>query len=89
MSKDRSKFSIRWLKGVSGAENKGEVKRRVLNCVDIWDKLNRIIQEDEEQSIRKMRAESSFDSPAWSEKQAYELGFQAGLDRIKKVIPQP
>ena len=85
----RSKLSIRWLKGITGADNKEEVKRRVLNCVDIWEKLHRIIREDEEQSIRNMRKEDSFDSPAWSEKQAYELGVQAGLEKIKKVLPQP
>lgn len=36
---------------------------------------------------RKQESDESFDSPSWSEKQAYSLGLIKGLDKVLKFIP--
>lgn len=81
-----SKVSTRWLKHLKDAEAKEDFKRRVLNCNDIWEVLDTIVEEEMDASLKKMRGDTSFDAPAWSEKQAFELGFQKGLELIKGLI---
>ena len=36
---------------------------------------------------RKQESDESFESPAWSERQAYSLGMIKGLDKILNFIP--
>lgn len=38
-------------------------------------------------SRRKQESEDSFDSPSWSEKQAYQLGLIKGFDKVLSFIP--
>ncbi len=38
-------------------------------------------------STREMRDNTSFEKPAWSEYQAYQLGFQKALTKIREFIP--
>lgn len=38
-------------------------------------------------SLRDMRDNASFEKPAWAEYQAYQLGFQKGLQKLREFIP--
>lgn len=47
------------------------------------------IKEQKELSLRLMLSDDSFDKPAWSEHQAYQLGFQKALNKLETFIPDP
>jgi len=49
--------------------------------------IRTFIQEQINLVRRKQESEDSFDSPAWSERQAYQLGMLKGLDKVLNYIP--
>lgn len=49
--------------------------------------LHEYIREQLELSRRKMLDEDNFGKPAWSEYQAYQLGFQKALTKLDSFIP--
>lgn len=51
--------------------------------------LHEYIKDQLELSHRKMLDEDSFSKPAWSEYQAFQLGFQKALNKLDSFIPDP
>lgn len=49
--------------------------------------IKNYIRKEEDLALRKMRADESFDSPAWAERQAYLLGVLHLADKILSFIP--
>jgi hypothetical protein len=64
-----------------------EKLKKPLTKVEIYDIIKDYILDQIDLSSRKQRSEANFDSPAWSEKQAYQLGFQKGLEKVLEFIP--
>lgn len=51
--------------------------------------IHEYLLELSELSRRKTLDEDSFEKPAWSEYQAYQLGYQKALSKIENFIPYP
>ena len=49
--------------------------------------LTYLLKEEINLVIRKMRSEDSFESAAWSEKQAYSLGLLKAFDKVIQLLP--
>lgn len=64
-----------------------EKKKISLTKAEIYDIIRTYITEQLDLSTRKQRSEENFSLPAWSEHQAYQLGFQKGLEKLLEFIP--
>lgn len=64
-----------------------EVSKKSLTKVEIYDIIKSYILEQIDLSSRKQRKEENFALPAWSEHQAYQLGFMKGLEKVLEFIP--
>lgn len=80
-------LSQRWYRHIKDDGYREDFKRQIINCVNIWERMSQIIEEEVEASLKEMRGNNSFESPAWAEKQAYQLGLQDGLLKIKQLLP--
>lgn len=54
---------------------------------EIYLIIREFINSEKDLVIRKAASEESFDSPAWSEKQAYSLGIIKMCDKVLNFIP--
>jgi len=61
--------------------------KKVLTSDETCVIIRTFIQEQINLVRRKQESEDSFDSPAWSERQAYQLGMLKGLDKVLNYIP--
>lgn len=61
--------------------------KKNLTSEEIYAILGSYIVEQIDLSRRKQESEDSFDSPSWSEKQAYQLGLIKGLNKVLSFIP--
>lgn len=64
-----------------------KINKKPLTTEETYDILSSFIQEQIDLVRRKQESEDSFDSPSWSEKQAYYLGMLKGFDKVLKYIP--
>jgi hypothetical protein len=62
-------------------------KAKELTKNDIFRELKKYLTEQLDLSRRKSVDEDSFSLPAWSEFQAYQLGFQKALSKLYNLIP--
>lgn len=62
-------------------------RRKELTKKDIYDFLRQYCREEIELSNRKSTSEDSFEKPAWSEYQAYQLGIQKAFNKLLEIIP--
>lgn len=54
---------------------------------EIYDIIRDYIDSIVDVSLREMRDNNAFDKPAWSEHQAYQLGFQKACVKLREFIP--
>jgi hypothetical protein len=62
-------------------------KARELSKREVFLELRKYIQEQIDLSRRKSMEEDNFSFPAWSEHQAYQLGFQKAFLKLYNLIP--
>jgi|TARA_B110000977_G_C11057309_1_gene484576 hypothetical protein len=62
-------------------------KAKELTKNQVFEELNKYFKEQIELSQRKCMDEDSFNIPAWSEKQAYQLGLQKAFTKVLNLIP--
>jgi hypothetical protein len=62
--------------------NKNNLTNEEIYCI-----IQKFIQDQVDLVRRKQESDESFESPAWSERQAYSLGLIKGLDKVLKFIP--
>ena len=62
-------------------------KAKSLSKNQVFLELRKYIQEQLDLSNRKSLDEDNFSLPAWSEHQAYQLGFQKAFLKIYNLIP--
>lgn len=56
---------------------------------EIYSSLRTLIQEQIELSLRKTQDETAFNSPSWSEYQAFQLGMQKAYQKVIQLLPDP
>ena len=62
-------------------------KAKSLTKKQVFIELRKYIQEQIDLSNRKTLDEDNFSLPAWSEHQAYQLGFQKAFLKLYNLIP--
>lgn len=64
-----------------------KINKKNLTNDEIYCIIRGWIQDQIDLARRKQESDESFDSPAWSERQAYTLGLIKGLDKVSKYLP--
>jgi hypothetical protein len=64
-------------------------KAKDLTKNDVFRELKQYLAEQISLSTRKSLSEDNFTLPAWSEFQAYQLGFQKAFSKLDELIPNP
>ena len=54
---------------------------------EVYLLLSSYCNENIEESLKEMRSKTKFSLPAWSEHQAYQLGYQAALEKVLSFLP--
>jgi hypothetical protein len=62
-------------------------KAKSLSKQEVFDLLKAYIKDQVELSRRKSVYEENFSLPAWSEYQAYQLGFQKAFLKLQSLLP--
>ena len=62
-------------------------KGKSLSKAEAFKELRTYLEEQISLSQRKVIDETTFDKPAWSEYQAYQLGFQKAFSKLYNLIP--
>lgn len=62
-------------------------ERKDLTKEDVYIFLHKWLKEQISLSQRESISELSFDKPAWSEYQAYQLGIQKAFSKLTEIIP--
>jgi hypothetical protein len=62
-------------------------KAKSLTKQEVFDLLKEYVHEQIELSRRKSVDEETFLKPAWSEYQAYQLGFQKAFLKLQSLLP--
>ena len=75
-------MNIKITKGLE-TQRKKEIKEAYIASHTIRERLRSVLHEELDDSIKAMSKQVSFESPAWSEHQAFRLGEQ---EAIRKVI---
>lgn len=76
------------LKITKGLENqrKKEIKEAWIASHTIRERLREVLAEELDEIIREASRKSTFEKPAWSEYQAYNLGEQEALRKIINIL---
>jgi len=72
-----------WTKHLKTEKEKSDFQREILSARPVLERQAQLIEE-EEATIE--RAEGNFDNPNWDYRQAYNIGYRAGLRFSKKLI---
>lgn len=80
------KLSTRWTSNLKEKKEKEEFTSQVLASRRVLDRLKHLVEASQKASVNKSRKEDNFTLPAWSEHQAYQLGYQAAIDEVVKLI---
>lgn len=78
-------MSLQSLK-VSARLAKNIDRERVIACRDVLDEIKAILEKEYESLISKQQADENFVHPAWSERQARNIGEQIALKNIIDLI---
>jgi len=62
-------------------------KGKSLSKAEAFKEIRTYLEEQISLSQRKVIDETTFDKPAWSEYQAYQLGFQKAFAKLYNLIP--
>ena len=69
------------IKSLKSIEARSVSKEEALTCIRSY------LLEQKDLAIRKILDQDQFDTPAWSEFQAYHLGMAKALDKLINFIP--
>lgn len=76
-----------WSRGLTD-EQKKELKQQIKESKLVLTRLSEVLQNKLDQSIIASAKSTAFDMPAWSERQAYQLGAQEQLRSIINLIKE-
>jgi len=84
-----TKISLAYIKGLP-EDDKKKMYDEYLYSRGVLLKLREILVGKSQASLKKQRAEVSYESPAWSEKQADGNGYQRAIEEIiTNLLPTP
>lgn len=64
-----------------------KINKKSLTSEEAYVIIGRFVKDQIDLVRRKQESDESFDSPSWSEKQAYSLGLIKGLDKVLRFLP--
>lgn len=67
-------------------DQKDEFVKRLRNNRDLFERLSSLLEERKNQARKKQISNSSYEVPAWSERQADLNGYQRAMDEIQELI---
>lgn len=76
----------KWTENLTNQDEKVKFQAMVKSSVDVLDRLTSILNDEENALTRSELNVSSYDNPNWANKQAYQNGYRACLQVVKKLI---
>jgi hypothetical protein len=77
---------VQWTHHIEDSEDKVRFERTILNAKSVLDRQLEIIDDLKAELELNSEGVTQFEVPAWSQKQAYLLGYKAGLNKIASLI---
>lgn len=75
----------RWLSNLKAGE-KEKFKSYLLSCTEGFKRLDELLTEELDETIKEMSSGDNYSSPAWAEKHADRLGKIRTLRKVKDLI---
>lgn len=80
------KVSTLLLKGCKSKEERDSEKEYIVHNKRLLDRIVDVMKSKLDSSVDKMRGECSYNSPAWPQFQADQLGYQRALAEMLAII---
>lgn len=74
-----------WVKHLRNPKEQEKFKNTLLGSKTILERQTKVLSEKEEEVEKEILDKKSFDLPNWDYRQAYNNGYIAGLQYIKKL----
>lgn len=87
MEKKKVSLSSKMTSGMSEEDTK-QFKLMFSNCHFVRDKISEAVDNYVEKATKEMTSDKSFESPAWSQKQAYNLGLLDAYSTCLKLLSE-
>lgn len=75
-----------WLKGVSSAEKKREVRQDFIQAHNLRQRLKELLEEKIEAKRSEVRKNNTYESPNWALVQADAVGYERALFEVISMI---
>lgn len=72
-------------KGLEG-DQKQEMEEYFNNALHFRKRLDTVLNEKKDGRIKLMYDEKKFESPSWSEEQAYNIGYVRALEMVRSLL---
>lgn len=79
-------MNVRWTKHLKSQKDKDEFKQVVVASHQVLERLEQILKEKEEESIKEIVSRDSYKYHAWSEYQADKLGYLRALRDLGEIV---
>ena len=76
-------MKVQWTKGL---KDKKSMEQLVYNSQAILERIQTILEEQRASIIAEQTKEANFESPSWSEKQAYQMGRLRELNELLSLV---
>lgn len=77
---------VQWTSNLGDTEDKLRFEKTILSAKPVLDRQLEIIDELKAELELNSEGVTQFEVPSWSQKQAYLLGYKAGLNKIASLI---
>jgi len=81
-------IDIRWTSHLSNEADKKYFKENLSASQKVVERLKDLMDEDFEVSCKEMAAKTNLDNPNWANHQAFLMGMQAYINKIKALLPE-
>ncbi len=78
-------MNLKITKGLE-TQRKKEIKEAFIASHTIRERLQAVLTDELNESLKVMSSDVTFESPAWAEKQAYQLGEQAAIRKVISLL---
>lgn len=68
------------------SEDRSSFTERFIASKELFDRLNRILEDKTKEARRKQLSTTTYELPAWSENQADLNGYQRAMEEIIKLL---
>lgn len=81
------KHSLQWTSHLPKKMDKENFKNHLSSCSLVMERLKDILDHDLVTNILESSSKTTFETPNWSEYQAYLMGKQAYINQLKALLP--